>query len=104
MAPRKSYLEHVEDTLFLLAYFGIPGAHKYVFGVRIQSPHYNIRVIASKRYVTGGERKVCLVVAVFPDRKSTYAKDIRAEYMPPHMELLIRDLILNLSLANSCPI
>jgi hypothetical protein len=104
MAARKTYLDHVDDTLFLLGYFGISGATRYVFGVRLQSPGFSIRVIASKRYVTQGEQKICLVVAVYPDRKSTYAKDIRAEYMPPYMELLIRDLILNLRLADSCPV
>lgn len=95
---RKTNLAHVEDCIFLLDYLGIEGAERYVFGIRFKKMDYNIRIIAGKRAVTRGAERVCLSVQGHTNPKSPYPREISADYMPPNMELLFRDLILNRSI------
>lgn len=90
---RKTNLDHVDDTIFLLDYLGVYGVEKYVYGLRFKKMDYNIRIIASKRAVTQGRERICLSVNGHVNHKSPYPRDIVAEYMPPNMEILIRDLI-----------
>lgn len=95
---RKTNLDHVEDTIFLLDYLGIYGAERYVYGIRFKKKDYSIRIIASKRAVTRGIERICLSVSGHTNHASPYPREIAADYMPPSMEILMRDLVINRSL------